>query len=177
MKATIWSFAATVAVLAAIPCQPAQAGDWKQYSAGGCAPYTTATPNYNELRFRSDGVQNQSDGYRYVICPVVRDADNTWGFNVGENGDVTLLFRTNTTGTFQCTLNGGSTVGGSHAITLSTSGDPGETLSITFPDVDFWNEGISDGPVSIVCRLPPKGTLAKYSVNEDAITDDPPLAP
>jgi hypothetical protein len=42
-----------------------------------------------------------------------------------------------------------------------------------FTGVDLWAEGLSDAPVSLVCRLPPKGTLAKYYVSEDGVTDDP----
>jgi hypothetical protein len=173
MKRTSLLIPLAAALLASSLPQPASAHDWKQYSAGGCAPYTTATPNYSELRFRSDGVQNQADGYRYVICPVVRDADNTWGYTGADTGSVGLQFRTNTTGTFQCTLTGGSTVGGSYSTTQSVSGDPGTTLYMYFTGVDLWAEGLSDAPVSLVCRLPPKGTLAKYYVSEDGVTDDP----
>lgn len=163
--------AAFLALVAAGSVPQAEASDLKFYSAGGCAPYTTGTPNYNELRFRSDGVQNQSTGYRYVICPIVRDSQGTWGFNPGETGSVTAWFRTNTAGTFQCTLTGGSTADSSFAITQSTTGNPGDTLTISFASVDFYNNGPYDAPVSLVCRLPGGGTLSKYSVNEAAVTD------
>lgn len=173
MKRTSLLIPLTAALLAASLPQSASANDWKQYSAGGCAPYTTGTPNYSELRFRSDGVQNQSNGYRYVICPVVRDADNTWGFSGGDTGSVGLQFRTNTAGTFECTLTGGSTAGGSYSTTQSVSGDPGDTLYMNFSGIDLWAQDVSDAPVSLVCRLPPKGTLAKYYVAEEGVTDDP----
>jgi hypothetical protein len=173
----IFATSVSAALIAMSSVQPVAASDFKFYSAGGCAPYTTGTPNYNELRFRSDGVQNQSDGYRYVICPVVRDMQSSWGFNSGETGGVVLYFRTNTAGSFQCTLTGGSTSGGSYSITNSTSGNPGDNLIISFSGVDFYNNGATDAPVSIVCRLPPKGTLAKYSVNESGVTDSYAPAP
>lgn len=172
-KRTSLLISGVAALLASGLPHAANANDWKQYSAGGCAPYTTGTPNYNELRIRSDGVQNQANGYRYVICPVVRDADNTWGFNGTDTGTVMVSFRTNTAGTFQCTLTGGSTVGGSYSTTQSVSGDPGDNLYMYFSGVDFWAEGLSDAPVSLVCRLPPKGTLSKYHVAEFGVTDDP----
>ena len=172
MNSKILPLAPAIAALLSIGAyQPAHAADMKHYSAGGCAPYTTGTPNYNELRFRSDGVQNQSNGYRYVICPIVRDSEDTWGITDG--ADVTVHFRTNTTGNFQCTLTGGATVGGSHAITQSISGDPGQNIDIVFANVNFAAEGVTDAPVSLVCRLPPKGTLSLYHVNERPVTDDP----
>jgi hypothetical protein len=171
MKSLIFAPIA-VAVLALATPDKAQAGDFKFYSAGGCAPYTTGTPNYSELRFRSDGVQNQSNGYRFVICPIVRDSESSWGLDA--TGDVQVYFRTNSAGTFQCTLTGGSTAGGSYSLTEEVSGNPGDTLYIDFSAVDVYNNGASDAPMSLVCRLPPKGTLAKYWVDEDDVTDDPP---
>lgn len=143
------------------------AGDFKFYSVGGCAPYTTGTPNYGQLRFRSESVQNQSNGYLYVICPIVRDTDGSWGTAGNAQGaDVVVNFRTNTAGNFQCTLNIGSNVNSLWTSTKSVSGDPGDSLSMVFPASETATSDVPDSPVSMTCRLPPKGSIVRYYVNE-----------
>ena len=172
MKYLAMACATSLVAMAATWSTPARADDVKMYSVADCAPYTTSAPNYSLLRFRPESVQNQSTGYLYVICPIVRDTESSWGFTATHKGNVSARFRTNTTGTFQCTLNVGSNDTTLWSETKSASGDPGTAISLSWNDVA---PGTTDAPISLVCRLPPKGSMTRYYVREEGTTDDPPL--
>lgn len=168
MKLARMIAASTILVAAAMLCQDAEASDWKFYSAGGCTPYTTGTPNYNLLRFRPESVQNQSTGYLYVICPIVRDSEDGWMAGA-KRAEIVASFRTNTAGNFQCTLNYGSNATNLWTSTKSVSGNPGDLLEISWTADTY----VFRAPASLVCRLPPKGSLVRYYVNEFDVTDKP----
>jgi hypothetical protein len=149
--------------------------DAKYYSVGGCAPYTTSSPNYGLLRFRPESVQNQSTGYLYVICPIVRDTQLSWGTTGNALGaDVNAYFRTNTAGNFQCTLNIGSNRSTLWTSTKSVSGNPGDLLELSWPASETATSDAFNSPVSLVCRLAPKGSIVAYTVNEVGTTDNVP---
>ena len=170
MKIATMFCAASLGLLAATQSAPAHADDVKFYSVGGCAPYTTGTPDYNLLRIRSESVQNQSNAYLYVICPIIRDTEDSWNLSGGDvAGYVSAYFRTNTAGTFQCTLNLGSNRTTVYSETKDISGNPGDLLTLSWadpspPSANFY-------PVSLVCRLPPKGSIVNYEVREVGDTD------
>jgi hypothetical protein len=160
-------------VLAASLMHGEAKADSKYYSVGGCAPYTTGTPNYSQLRIRPESVQNQGNGYLYVICPIVRDAESSWGTTGDEAGaSVSAYFRTNTAGNFQCTLNVGSNRTTLWTDTKSVSGDPGDLLSVNWSTAETQVISALNSPASLVCRLPPKGSIVAYAVHENGHTDD-----
>ncbi len=160
-----------VLLLSLLGMSAAQAADSKHYSGGNCAPFTTGMPNYNELRFRPDGVQNQSTGYRYVICPIVRDSEADWGSGEADYIHMYAQLRGNAAGNFQCTLTVGSTTNGSFSKTQSADAAAGETVTLFWDSINVTETGVLDHPATIVCRLPPKGTLAMYNVIEETVTD------
>lgn len=160
-------------VLALALCSPSsQADDKKFYSVGGCNPYTTGTPNYNLLRFRPESVQNQSNGYLYVICPIIRDTESSWGYTATHKASVRVFFRTNSAGTFQCTLNVGSNRESLWTSTKSISGNPGDLLSVNWSSDETAASTALDAPAALVCRIPPKGSIVAYEVFESGVTDD-----
>jgi hypothetical protein len=150
------------------------AEDYKYFSVANCAPYTSGTPNYNLLRFRPESVQNQSNGYLYVICPLIRDTENSWEVGSDNYVDLWVYFRTNTAGNFQCTLTVGSNRLPTNIFTStkSVSGNPGEVLEVSWigfaPDPEVINN-----PAALVCRLPPGGSIVNYRTVEHGITDAP----
>lgn len=85
----------------------ARASDYHFNAATVCAPYTSSVPDYAQLRFRAEGIINDSDSSKFVICNVPRDSEEAW--DGSEDVGVGALFRRTTSGTpaitsNQCTL-------------------------------------------------------------------------
>lgn len=174
-KLTAFYGLAILAAAVTAPLHAQQYNDRKIWSGSVCTPYTSSAPDYSALKFRADGVANQSNSYQYVICALTRDAENTWGYG-GDNGTAFIFtyFRANTTGTDQCTLTVGTTANGSVSETKSTAGVVGETTIVAFSNVVAEH---AEAPATLVCRIAPKHTLSYVSQMEFNVRTDTYVAP
>ena len=87
-------------------------------------------------------------------------------------GNAPHRFQAHTAGNFQCTLNVGSNRTTLWTDTKSVSGDPGDLLSVNWSTAETQVISALNSPASLVCRLPPKGSIVAYAVHENGHTDD-----
>lgn len=160
-----------LAIGLASPLHAADYSDFKVMSGAMCSPYTSSpSVDYSKLRFRADGVTNESTGYQYVVCAPTRDSETSWGYSdTNASATYIVFFRANTVGTNQCTLTVGTTAYGSNTYTKSVAGVVGTTVGMYFYDV---KANFSESPGTLVCRIAPKHTLSLIEINEISVETD-----
>jgi hypothetical protein len=161
------------ALLAIAPTTNVNASDVKNMSLAQCQPYGM-TSTYDTLAIRADRIQNKTtNSNKYVICPVDKDAQSGW---TDGTASFAALFDPSVAGTYQCTLTVGSALAAAGPMVATSQNAhalEGGLWGVFFNDVagEYAQAG------TMVCRLPPKGSLLLLQLTEDQATDDPPPAP
>jgi len=149
----------------------ARAEDYKHFNAAAvCAPYTASAPDYATLRFRAEGIINDSDASKFVICNVPRDSEAAWASS-GSWG-MAAFFRRTTSGTpaitsNQCTLS----VGFNLSEPLQSKTYSAEPVSSTYGYISMENDtpsGDLNSYGTLVCRIAP-GSLMDLIVMAEYI--------
>lgn len=165
-----------VLALGAAALSPAHAADTKYFAAAAvCAPFTSSTPDFAKLRFRPEGIINDSDSSKFVICNIPRDSETAWG----EQGSAALLatFRRTTIGTpavtnNQCTL----TVGFNATEVLQSKTFAAQQVTQTYASVFVNAADMPTGDESsyavMVCRIVPGSLLDLVAISETNATED-----
>jgi hypothetical protein len=170
-RLTFRSILLLLAIAISGPLYAQDYNDFKVMSGAMCSPYTSSpSPDYSKLRFRADGVTNESNGYLYVVCAPTRDSEQSWGYgDDNATASYDIYFRANTVGTDQCTLTVGTTAYGSNTYTGSVEGIVGQTVTINFSGVVA---NFAESPGTLVCRIAPKHTLSLIEINEVDVRTD-----
>lgn len=177
MSNTLKTAVACAIFAAGVSLSPqAHSTDYKFFNAAAvCAPYTSSVPDYAHLRFRAEGVINDSDASKFVICNLPRDSESAWNF---ETMGTYAFFRRTTTGTpaitsNQCTM----TIGFNLAEPLQSKTYSAEPYSATYGLVTMLGDIPSGDDLSygtLVCRIAPGSLMDLIVVLEGEATDDPP---
>jgi hypothetical protein len=173
-SATRNTLLAALALGAGLPSPEAHAGDQKYFAAAAiCAPFTSSQPDFAKLRFRPEGIINDSDSSKFVICNVPRDSETAWA----EPGDVSLiaLFRRTTIDTpavtnNQCTL----TVGFNATEVLQSKTFSAQLVTKTYGMISVNADiptGDSNSYAVMVCRIVPGSLLDLIALSEANPTD------
>jgi len=153
-KALLASLVIAAAVLQA---PDARAVDQKWFNAAAvCAPYTSSAPDYAKLRFRAEGIINDSDASKFVICNLPRDSETEWSPN---SWGMLAWFRRTTSGTppitsNQCTV----TVGFNLSEPLQSVVVSAQPYSSTYGSVGIEAgspTGDNNSYGTLVCRIAP----------------------
>lgn len=166
--------AGTIAAAALSFSPRANAEDYKFFNAATvCAPYTSSVPDYAQLRFRAEGIINDSVSSKFVICNIPRDSETEWA-STGSWG-MAAFFRRTTTGTpaitnNQCTLS----VGFNLAEPLQSKTYSVVQVSSTYGYALMQNDTPSGDSLSyatIVCRIAPGSLMDLVEILENDPTD------
>jgi len=170
--------ACTAAAIGLSLSPQAHSTDYKFFNAAAvCAPYTSSTPDYAHLRFRAEGVINDSGASKFVICNLPRDSESAWNF---ETMGTYAFFRRTTAGTpaitsNQCTMTiGFNLTEPLQSKTYSAAPYPGSstygfaTMLGDIPSGDDLSYG------TIVCRIAPGSLMDLIVVLEGEPTDTSP---
>jgi len=156
----------------------AHAGDRKVFSAAAvCAPYTSSVPDYARLRFRAEGIINDADASKFVICSIPRDAESEWASD-GSDFEAGILFRRTTSGTPAITNNQCVwTVGNNFSEPLQSVTVPVTPISSTYGYslLSTPPSGDHNSYALAVCRIVPGSLMDSIILEENGITDIPPL--
>lgn len=160
---------AALALAIVMPAPEAQATDRKRYAASNvCAPFTSSTPDFALLRFRPEGIINDSSSSKFVACSLPVDSETAW--NVPGTVGLSVMFRRTTAGTpavthNQCTV----TVGFNGTDPLQSGTFAAEKTSPTYGTINVVNEmPIGDGAsyATMVCRIVPGSLMDLIIVTE-----------
>ncbi len=170
MKTLSTSLAVSMALIALAASEPARAIDAKAISPAVCQPYTSVALDPALLRIRADGIANNYDTYRYVICPLPKDADEAWGT---AEGVVQVWFRKGGAAPLsqnQCTM----TAGWAHYANLvsmtASATDNGDPVGAVSFDPTAFPVG-NDNNAVLVCRIAPKHKLETIFFMEGEFTE------
>lgn len=165
---TAW-LSASFLTVGAVFTLSAHAMDSKPVSTAVCQPYTSTPIDPSKLRVRADGITNDYDTAKFVICPVPKDSSFAWDKEYIR--DIVVWFRrlrgAPITGN-QCTLTAGWNQNDPiDSVTLPAVKD---TDTNTYGYVWFnQNTGPNakwDGYAVLVCRIAPGNTMDKIMLLE-----------
>jgi hypothetical protein len=154
----------------------AHADDFKHFNAATiCAPYTSSAPDYATLRFRAEGIINDSDTSKFVICNIPRDSEAAW--DSSGSWAMAAFFRRTTSGTpaitsNQCTL----TVGFNLSEPLQSKTYSAIQYTSTYGAAVMQNDTPSGDYLSyatLVCRIAPGSLMDLVQLVELGPTDTP----
>lgn len=156
----------------------ARASDRKVFSAAAvCAPYTSSAPDYAKLRFRAEGIINDADASKFVICSIPRDSEDGWAAD-GSDFASAVLFRRTTSGTPAITSNQCVwTVGNNVSEPLQSVTVPATPISATYAYsiLDTPPSGDSNSYALVVCRIAPGSLMDSIILEESGVTYVPPI--
>lgn len=167
---------------AALSAPTARAGDIKHFNAANiCMPYTSSAPDYAQLRFRAEGIINDSDASKFVICSVPRDSETAWGAT--EDVGIGVLFRRTASGTpaitsNQCTLSIGFNL--SEPLQSKTYSAVPYPESSTYGAIVMQNDtptGDENSYGTMVCRISPGSLMDLVILLENDATSIDPVMP
>jgi len=169
------ALAALIVATAALQAPGVRAADSKFYNAAAiCAPYTSSAPDYAKLRFRAEGIINDSDASKYVICNLPRDSEAAWS-SEGSWG-MYAFFRRTTSGTppitsNQCTITIGFNLSDPLQSVTRSAEQYSPTSTYGFVGVEGATpSGDSNSYGTLVCRIAPGSLLDLLYYYEFAAT-------
>lgn len=165
----------TALALGAALLSPETRADSKYFAASAvCAPFTASAPDFAKLRFRPEGIINDSDTSKFVICNLPRDSETAWST---DTIFMAVAFRriaatgAPAVASNQCTL----TVGfnGSEPLQSQTYFAKQETQTYGVLTIDGNDMPTSDANsyAVIVCRIVSGSLMDIIVVRESAPTD------
>ena len=148
-------FLSTALAVVLVAASGAHAEDTKVYSGDACQ--TFFGDQAGDLFRNPQSLHNQSDEYRLVICPIVRD--NTENLNGVESAEIRV--QSPLTLELVCYLQSRSALG--ELLEQDRGATTSQNVNVLPLDVDVSTIG---GYYSLACELPPQGQIYGYSVTE-----------